>query len=164
MKKKNRLINKEIISSLPITERRHFIRHPLCFPLSYKVSEDDKSDHPVRRSTSINLSMGGILFSTKHRVDKGAKIIVKMPFQDKVFNVRGKVVRCVKKKKSDLYNVGVCFYKLSDAHKAKLIEQLYLISEYRDLRTIETGKEISFEKASREWIKRYSKRFKRMYW
>jgi hypothetical protein len=87
-----------------------------------------------------------------------------MIFQDKVFNIRSKVVSCVKNKETKLFNIGVSFYRLYDAFKVKLIEQLYLISEFRDLQSMKHGREISLEEASREWIKRYSDRFSRLYW
>ncbi len=63
-----------------------------------------------------------------------------------------------------MYNVGVAFYRYSDAFKVKLIEQIYLIDEYRSLRSVQLGRNISFDEASREWIKRYSKRFSELYW
>lgn len=148
-----------------VEERRRFIRHPLCFPLSYKVI--DKGIHDAgkeARSKTINISMGGLLFAAKRPVDAGSTIIVKMPFENKIFNIRAKVVRCNKSPETKLNNIGVRFYRTNDAFKVKLIEQIYLISEYRDLRSMQTGKDVSLEEASREWIKRYSERFKRMYW
>jgi hypothetical protein len=78
--------------------------------------------------------------------------------------VRGGVVRCDKSPETKLYNIAAAFHRLSAAYKVKLIEQLYLISEFRDLRTIQLGKEMSLEKASEEWIKRYSDRFSKLYW
>lgn len=147
-----------------VEEQRHFIRHPLCFPLSYKVIDKVLVQHPETKSTTINVSIGGLLFAAKHPADIDSRILIRMPFQDKVFNVKAKVVHCNVNPETKLYNIGVCFYRMSDAFKTKLIEQLYLISEFRDMRSIQLGREISLEDASREWIKRYSKRFKRLYW
>jgi hypothetical protein len=111
-----------------------------------------------------NVSLGGLLFSAKHPLNVGSLITVKMPFKDKIFNVSSKVVHCAKSSDTKLYNVGVSFYQLSDAFKAKLIEQIYLIAGYRDLRSVQLGREVSLEEASREWIERYAERFKRLYW
>lgn len=149
----------------PFIERRRFIRHPLCFPLTYRVLKRDKLI-PVkeRKSTTINISMGGLLFSAKHPVSVGSMIQIQMPFQDKIFNVKGKVVRCADSAETKLHNIGVSFYRLQDAFKVKLVEQIYLISEFRDLWSMQLGKEVTMEEASREWIKRYSERFKRLYW
>jgi hypothetical protein len=147
-------------------ERRRFIRHPLCFPLTYKVVAKKTSAGAGKENTSksVNISMGGLLFLTKKPVENNSIIAIKMPFQTKTFNVKAKVVHCDRSEDAKLYNIGVSFYRLSDAFKVKLIEQLYLISEFRDLWSVQLGREVTLEEASREWIKRYSKRFKRLYW
>ena len=158
-------LGKTQADGIPINERRHFIRHPLCFPLSYKIVERGApKEGAEKQSTTINIGMGGLLFAAKHPVDKDASIVVKMPFQDKAFNVRAKVVHCVQSPETKLYNIGVSFFRLNDAFKVKLIEQIYLISEFRDLKSIQLGREVTLEEASKEWIKRYSKRFRRLYW
>ena len=150
---------------IAVEEKRKFIRHPLCFPLSYKVVDKGAQDRKKEsRCNTLNISMGGLLFAARRPVEAGSTIIVKMPFENKVFNIRAKVVHCDKNLETNLNNIGVRFYRTNDAFKVKLIEQIYLISEYRDLKSMQTGKEISLEEASREWIKRYSERFKRMYW
>ena len=159
---------------LPLSERRRFIRHPLCFPLTYKVVEAPSSENnkkvSVKKETyekpasTINISMGGLLFAAKKPVKTGSGIIIKMPFQDKVFNVRAKVAHCDKNEETKLYNIGAIFQRLSASYKVKLVEQLYLISEFRDLKCIELGKDVSLEKASKEWIERYSARFRKLYW
>jgi hypothetical protein len=153
---------------LPVSEHRRFIRHPLCFPLTYTVLEKGPARAAgaaeEKKSTSINVSMGGILFASRKPVKPDTMIVLKMPFQDKVFNIRARVVHCNKNPETKLYNIGAAFHKLSAAYKVKLIEQLYLISEFRDLKRIQLGKEITLENASKEWIKRYSARFKRLYW
>lgn len=155
--------------SLPISERRRFIRHQLCFPLEYQVVEEPHSAKnreaiAARHSTTIDISMGGILFSAKHPVRPGSVILIKMPFQDKIFNVRAKVAHCDRDRDTKLYHIGAAFHRLDAAYKVKLVEQLCLISEFRDVRSIELGREISLEEASKEWIERYSERFRRLYW
>ena len=147
------------------SERRRFMRHPMCFPLRYKVvKKGSVKEAKEKKSTTINIGRGGLLFSTKHSVELGSVILVKIPFEDKTFNIKAKVVHCSRPSDSKLYNVGVCFLRFNEAFKVKLIEQMYLISEYRDLRSIQLGREVSLQEASKEWIKRYSKRFQRLYW
>ena len=142
-------------------ERRRFIRHPICYPLEFEhVSKKIRE-----RTKALNVSEGGLLFLSKHFFKKNEVIVLKMPIQDKVFKVRAKVMHTAKdSESSDLFNVGVLFYRYSDAFKVKLVEQLYLIDEYRVLRSLQLGHELSMQKASEEWIKRYSKRFARLYW
>jgi c-di-GMP-binding flagellar brake protein YcgR len=157
--------NIEMPESFAMQERRRFIRHPLCFPLKYRVMGKNLAVASKETSSrTINISIGGLMFSARKPVDRGKLISIRMPFQNKVFNVRAKVVHCESAVEKKLYNVGVCFYRMNDAFKVKLIEQLYLIAEFRDLWSIQLGREVSLEEASKEWIRRYSKRFERLYW
>lgn len=108
--------------------------------------------------------MGGLLFPAKNAVEIGTRVVVNMPFETKVFNVRAKVVRCDKNPQTKLFDIAVSFSSPQEAFKVKMIEQIYLIAEYRDLLSLQLGKEVSMEEASRKWIKRYSARFSRLYW
>ena len=142
-------------------ERRHFIRHPVCYPLEF----EHLSKKIRERTRTLNVSEGGLLFLSKHPIKKNEIIILKMPLQDKVFRIRAKVMHTTKdSENTGLFNIGVSFYRYSDAFKVKLVEQLYLIDEYRMLRSLQLGHELSMQEASEEWIKRYSKRFARLYW
>jgi hypothetical protein len=151
--------------NLPIIEHRRFIRHPLSIPLTYKVLKkvQDTGKEGLSGITN-NISIGGLLFSAKYPIEVGSLIVIKMPFEDKIFNVKSRVVHCTKGGSTKLYNIGASFYRPYDAFKVKLIEQIYLITEYRDLRSVQLGREVSLEEASQEWVKRYSERFKRLYW
>ena len=150
---------------LQVIERRHFIRHPLSFPLVYKVLKPAKGEAGERVSSeTINVSMGGLLFPSKYPVKLNSLVEIQMPFENKLFKLKAKVVRCVANSETKLYDVGVSFCRMHEAFKAKMIEQIYLISEYRDLLSLQLGKVVSMEEASRRWIKRYSQRFKRLYW
>ncbi len=142
-------------------ERRHFIRHPICYPLEFEHAPKKIKE----RTKTLNMSEGGLLFLSRYPLKKDEIIILKMPLQDKVFRIKAKVMHSKKDgENKDLFNVGVSFYRYSDAFKVKLVEQLYLIDEYRMLRSLQLGHELSMQKASEEWIKRYSKRFARLYW
>lgn len=163
--KNNRISGVKAPNYFQIIERRHFIRHPLSLPLTYKVINPGlgQSREDMRAQTS-NVSVGGLLFPGKRSVEPNSMIAIKMPFEDKMFNIKAKVVRCVNNPETKLYDIAVSFFRLHEAFKAKMIEQIYLISEYRDLLILQSGKEVSLAEASRKWIKRYSERFKRLYW
>ena len=142
-------------------EKRRYIRHPICYPLEFEHA----TKKIMERTKTLNVSEGGLLFLSKHSLRRNELIILKMPLQNKVFKVKAKVVHATRDEDNpNLFNIGVSFYRYSDAFKVKLIEQLYLIDEYRILRSLQLGHELSMEKASEEWIKRYSKRFARLYW
>ncbi|MCX6357281.1 MAG: PilZ domain-containing protein [Candidatus Aureabacteria bacterium] len=163
-KKKVRSLH-ALAHQVSLKERRRFIRHPLCFPLKYHLLKHmGTASSKDGVSTTINVSIGGLLFAAKRPVPEGSMILIRMPFENRIFNIKAKVVHCDRNPEKKIYNIGVCFFRLHDAFKVKLIEQLYLISEFRDLKTIQLGKEVSLNEASREWIRRYSYRFSRLYW
>ncbi|MBI4974828.1 MAG: PilZ domain-containing protein [Candidatus Omnitrophica bacterium] len=142
-------------------ERRRFIRHPICYPLEYEYAPKKTAE----RTKTINVSKGGLLFLSKHRLQTGKIIILKLPIRENVVKVRAKVAHIEQDEEdSRLYNIGVSFYRYSDAFRVKLVEQIYLIDEYRLLRSVQLGHDVSFKQASAEWIKRYAKRFAKLYW
>jgi c-di-GMP-binding flagellar brake protein YcgR len=158
-------MKKENQKQIQTEERRHYIRHPISIPLVYKVMKQQiERDRQDGQSETINVSVGGLLFSAEHPVKPDSMIEIKMPFENRIFNLKAKVVRCVNNPETKFYDIAVSFFRLHEAFKAKMIEQIYLISEYRDLLSLQLGKEIAFEEASRKWIKQYSERFKRLYW
>jgi len=142
-------------------EHRRYIRHPICYPLKYTIQKGAKKE----TSKTMNISEGGLMFMSKKPVKKGTLIVVELPFLEKVFKIQACVAHVSSDEKgSKLFTVGVSFHRVADALKVKLIEQLYLIDEYRHLRSIQLGRQISLEEASEEWIELYSKRFKKLYW
>jgi len=150
---------------MQLVENRKFIRHPMCMPLAYKILVvGKKDDKEAKRSHTLNVSLGGLLFSSNHKVKAGTRIVIHMPFEDKLFKVKALVVRCMKNEETGLFDVGVSFQRIQEAFKVKMIEQIYLIAEFRDLLSLQSGKQVSLEEASKKWIKRYSARFKKLYW
>ena len=141
-------------------ERRKFIRHLLVNPLEYKVTE--RGD--ISAAQTIDISEGGLMFMAKNDAATGSIIDIQMPLYEKTFSIRAKVVHSTKDLETGLYKLGVSFCNYSDAFKVKLIEQIYLIEEYRVLRSLQLGKDLSLHEASKEWIKRYSERFEKLYW
>lgn len=141
-------------------EKRRFIRHLLVNPLEFQITEKEN----FQKSETVDVSEGGLLFMSKSDVVAETFILIRMPVYDKVFNIKAKVVHSAKDESSGLYRIGVSFETYADAFKVKLIEQIYLIEEYRVLRSLQDGKDVSLKEASQEWIKRYSERFEKMYW
>ena len=141
-------------------DKRRFIRHLLVNPLEFKASGDEAFE----RTETTNVSEGGLLFMSKKDVSPGEIIELQMPLYDKIFKIKAKVVHVNREDPTGMYKVGVAFVSYADAFKVKLIEQIYLIEEYRVLRSLQLGKEITLQDASKEWIKRYSERFEKLYW
>ncbi|MDD4956646.1 MAG: PilZ domain-containing protein [Candidatus Omnitrophica bacterium] len=141
-------------------ERRRFIRHLLVNPVEFRIEED----RGYEKTNTLDTSEGGLLFLSKTEVASGTTISLQMPLYDKVFKIRARVVHSTKDEESGLFRVGVVFVNFSDAFKVKLIEQIYLIEEYRVLRSLQLGRDMTLKEASEEWVKKYSERFQKLYW
>lgn len=156
---------KKISAAIKIEEKRKFIRHPMCFPLKFSlIKKGSALDIASEASITKNVSKGGLLFTASRSVKPGSAIIAQVPFQDKIFHVHARVAHCTPIPGTALFDIGIRFLRYNDAFKVRLIEQMYLISEYRDLRSLQEGRDINLQQASKEWIQRYSARFKRLYW
>jgi c-di-GMP-binding flagellar brake protein YcgR len=129
-------------------------------PLEFQISEEEDFE----KTETVNISEGGLMFMSKNDVPSGTVIRIHMPVYDKVFKIKAKVVHTQKDETSELFRIGVAFETYAEAFKVKLIEQIYLIEEYRVLRSLQESRDISLREASEEWIKRYSERFKKLYW
>ncbi len=146
---------------LSLKERRRFVRHPICYPLEFEYAPK----RILERNRTVDVSEGGLLFLSKRQLQTGKTIILKLPLQNKLFKVKAKVVHVNQDKENPkLYNVGVSFYRHSDAFEVKLVEQIYLMDEYRALRSLQLGRDITFKEASLEWVKKYAKKFDEMFW
>jgi len=141
-------------------ERRRFIRHLLVNPLEFQITGETE----FKKTKTVDVSEGGLLFMSKTEVAPGTNIKLNMPLYDKVFKINARVVHSEKDPSTELFNIGVMFISYADAFKVKLIEQIYLIEEYRVLRSLQLGKEMTIQEASKEWISRYSERFQKLYW
>jgi len=151
----------------PCSEKRRFIRHPVCIPLEFipkNILHTERKKGGGASATTVNISLGGLLFLSREKIAIDTEISVSLPFKDKVFKIAGTVVRCEKQTNAKLYEIGIAFTRVSDAFKVKLVEQLHLIEEYRILRSIQLNREVTLAEASREWIRLYSKRFRKLYW
>lgn len=141
-------------------ERRRFIRHLLVNPLEFQVMGETET----QKTKTVDVGEGGLLFLSKTEVLPGTDIKINMPLYDKVFKISARVVHSMKDSSTGLFNTGVMFINYADAFKVKLIEQIYLIEEYRVLRSLQLGKDMTIQEASKEWINRYSERFQKLYW
>lgn len=146
---------------MPYSEKRKYLRHLFVSPLEFQIEESSRGGE---KTQTINASEGGLMFVAQSFVELGSIIKLNMPLYGKVFNIKAKVAHVEKCHDSELFNVGVSFVTYSDAFKVKLIEQIYLIEEYRVLRSLQLGREMTIQEASQEWIKRYSERFEQLYW
>lgn len=136
-------------------QHREFIRHPSSIPL-------EVAPHSAREQLNLklnNVSRGGLSFDSPVEFHQGTLIKIKITHIKPVFKVDAVVLWC--QKLQDHYELGVRFLDHQDAFRVRMIEQICHIEEYRLNAQKKSGKRISKNKASLEWIEKYGPSFPR---
>lgn len=132
---------------------RHFIRHPADIPI--EISAGDPS---IRGSHHTqNLGLGGLAFYCEHEVDPGSVIALSIPVVRPVFSTSARVVWCRAGQRG--YELGVEFLDPEDAFRARMVEQVCHIEEYRQAVLRDEGRLITSEEAAMEWIEKHAAQF-----
>ena len=132
---------------------RTFIRHPSDIPI--EIHPEDLSSH--KEEYLNNISPGGLSFRSQIPLREGAAIRIKIPHVKPAFEARGKVVWC--RKENEHFDVGIEFIETGDAFKARMVEQICRIENYKKEIYEKEGRQLSGKEAAMEWISKYAGKF-----
>lgn len=129
---------------------RNFIRHPSTIPLDFHLEE------VVQGGTDYlkNVSRGGLSFYSKIPLEPGATIQLKIPLVKPIFEALGRVTWC--HQDGNRFEVGVQFLDQEDMFRARMVEQICHIEEYKRKVLEEEGRSLTGEEAAKEWIAKYA--------
>ena len=136
-----------------MVDHRRFIRHPSDIPIEVTAADGEA----VTLGHAQDVSFGGLAFQSDQCPSPGAIIELRIPSVSPPFETRGRVVwcRCL----AERYEVGVRFLESRDAFKARMVEQICHIEQYkRDVQRRE-GRTLSGAAAAQEWIEKYAGSF-----
>jgi hypothetical protein len=105
---------------------------------------------PQRRPWRLGLPVG----SAAHQ---GTVIELRIPVVRPAFETRARVVWCRASEAG--YDLGVEFLDPSDAFRARMVEQVCHIEDYRAGVYRSEGRELTAEQAAMEWIGKYASEF-----
>ena len=132
---------------------RQFMRHPADIPI--EVGAGDDALHGAHHTS--NLGVGGLAFHCEREIDPGRVISVRSPLVRPVFSTHARVVWC--RSSAEGFDLGVEFLDPDDAFRARMVEQVCHIEEYRLAVQREAGRTISAEQAAAEWIAKHAAQF-----
>jgi len=138
-----------------VKEKRRFYRHPMEYPIEITELRWKRRT----RNHTLDLSEGGVCFTTVRPITRGTHIQVAIPVHDHLFKLRAKVAYSKKDSKTGLFQTGVSFEDHNDLYRAKLAEELLCIEKYRDTLAQKTGQEISADEAAKDWIAKKAEHF-----
>ena len=104
-----------------------------------------------------DVSVGGFAFHTKSAINSGSAITINIPHLPEGALTNGYVVWC--KGKPGDYIVGVRFTDDESAFRARMVQQICHIEQYRRKIASEEGRQLSSEQAANEWISLFAADF-----
>jgi len=145
---------------------RKYVRHPSCIPVeiiatmarneAFFANADESHD-----STRLcNISYGGFSCVVSRPLPLGCDVQLRIPTVWPDYSGHGSVRWC--REMTDGFEVGIGFTS-QDAFKAKMVEQLCQIEQYRQRAWIDEGRRIDSEQAAREWIALFAEEFSRSF-
>jgi len=132
---------------------REYIRHPAKVPLVIAPqSTREQLNLPLNHLHIKNVSTGGLSFDSPVEFHTNTVIKIKIPSIKPVFKVNAVVQWCRQIK--DQFELGVQFLDTNDAFRVRMVEQICHIGQYRDEAQQRTGRRMTWNKASIEWIEK----------
>lgn len=133
--------------------RRRFIRHSADVPIEVRAVADQAS----RRQPGVNVSEGGLSFWSDDDIQVGSAIEIRIPAVYPPFEAHARVVWT--KPENGRYCIGAEFMDSNTAFRARMVEQVCAIEEYRRQVFRDEGRRLTRDEAASEWIGRFAGRF-----
>lgn len=133
---------------------RKFIRHPVDVPIEVCVVNDRASDNKILAS---DIGVGGLAVRSCMALEPGTLVNIKISYIEPPFETRARVVWC--RKRQEWIELGIEFLNFDDAFRARMVEQICYIENYKDLARRNDGRDLTIEEAATEWICKYAKNF-----
>jgi Tfp pilus assembly protein PilZ len=133
---------------------RRFIRHPSDIPIEVARADQTPATHPLR-----DVSHGGLCFQVAEPVRVGDLVQLRIALTTPAFEVEGRVIWCLPEDRA--WQVGVEFLDPDDQFRARMVEQICHIEQYRRDQQAQTGRRLTSHEAALEWIEKFAKMFPR---
>lgn len=137
-----------------MAEHRRFIRHPSDIPIEFSL---DGELEPSEHGRAHDVSLGGLAFESEQCPRHGSVIEIRIPTVTPPFETRGEVVWC--RSLDSRYEIGVRFLESRDAFRARMVEQVCHIEQYKREVLKREGRRLTSAVAAREWIEKYASNF-----
>jgi hypothetical protein len=132
---------------------RHFIRHPAHIPIEVVPG----GGGPREEDRLQDVSAGGLCFGAQHAFPTGSVLRIRIPHIRPAFEAPARVAWCKQHGRS--WEIGVSLLCSEDAFRARMVEQLCHIEDYRREVLAREGRALSDEEAALEWIDRHAHDF-----
>ncbi len=137
----------------PIKGRR-FIRHPVTIPIEASCAGQEVQEQSL---CAYCIGMGGLAFRGNIRLEPGTVVFLRIPCVEPEFETNARVVWCTESGKD--MELGVEFFNSDDAFKARMVEQVCHIENYRQNVRRSEGRQLTPDEAAVEWVTKFAANF-----
>jgi len=134
---------------------RRFIRHPTEIPIEVIHGDGLAVEQSLR-----DVSHGGLSFRHAQALPVGQVVVMRIVLTDPPFETRARVVWCLPE--ADHWQVGAEFLDPEDRFRARMVEQVCYIEQYRRELLRREGRTLSSHDAALEWIAKFAREFPRI--
>ena len=134
---------------------RRFIRHPTDIPIELVRNDVIAPVAPALR----DVSHGGLSFRHREPVAVGTVVSMRIVLTQPAFETQARVVWCLAEGAG--WQIGVEFLDPDDRFRARMVEQICHIEQYRREQRDHTGRQLSSHEAALEWIEKFAHAFPR---
>lgn len=133
-------------------DRRIFLRHPADIPIDFELAGvvAERDDY------LSDISTGGLSFHAARCLPAGAVIRLRIPVTDPAFEASARVAWC--RPESSRFLVGAAFLNADEAFRARMVEQICAIAQYR-LEQQAAGRLLTPGQAALEWIGKFAAQY-----
>lgn len=131
---------------------REYLRHALDVPLEVKVLDGVRP-----RSQGVNVSNGGLAFTTDTRLHVGQVVELRIDSVRPPFEAQAQVRWC--RQENEHFVVGAQFLNADDAFQSRMVQQVCAIEQYRKDVAKNEGRTLNAQQAAAEWISKYAEKF-----
>lgn len=131
---------------------RRFVRHPSDIPIEVTVAEAPES------CSMVTISQGGLSCEVANPVAIGCRVDVSIPSVTPPYRGSAEVMWC-ESTGGDRYELGLRFTDQEEAFKARMVQQVCQIEQYKNLVFERDGRLLDGEAAAAEWISKYAADF-----
>ncbi|MGC4007610.1 MAG: PilZ domain-containing protein [Pseudomonas sp.] len=125
---------------------RQFLRHPCDFPVELVIRKQTF----LPRQRLHNISLGGVACNSPRGFRRGTSIELRIPLLGDSACYPG-IIAWSRKQASD-YRVGIAFIDEDTLFRARMVEQVCQIEQYRRQQEQASGTRLPFETLALEWI------------
>ncbi len=130
---------------------RQFIRHPADIPVVIESREGGEAERLQ------DVGLGGLCLRTGESREPGTLVQVRLPDIAPDLRLPGRVAWC--RRVGDGFEIGVAFLGRQTAFRARMVEQIAHIEQYRLDVLLQEGRRLTRREAAEEWIAHHAAEF-----